>query len=174
MSKDQVYEGYASIPDVDSLKKNKHVVLEDLKDLPKIEEILKKFGTLEKRPHGSFFAESTFFLKKGSLRLRVSYCDKRFNIVAQKTDKFKNLTHKHERNFEVCSYYDFVSLEKVEPLLKRFFLLFKRKTPKRIKEARRQKFEQEIKGLKCKECEYYGNCYETYKDCKNYRPDLYD
>jgi hypothetical protein len=138
--------------------------------LEQTEEILKKFGKLIKRKSSSFYAENVFHLERNQLKMRIALCDRRFEIMVIKADNWDDLFGKRKA-FKLSTFQDWCQIDGIEHKLSTFFRLFKRKTPKKVKEARQKKFEELSKN--CSECEFYDNCCSTLKECRQLRKEEY-
>jgi len=116
--------------------KDKKSALAVIEDIPKIEEILEKFGELYGQLTEMWWAGIGWtILLKGRTRrfMEICYSDKRFKIRCLKGElihierhefhspiRRNNFMEKSEEIYSLCKYTDWVKLEDLEDLLRRF------------------------------------------------------
>lgn len=100
--------------------------VEDEKKLPEIEIILKRILKkanavfLKETDSGSMYSENVWSIKRGNLKIRIGFCDRRFEIYVNKIES----TDCWIRGFNLCKYTDWITMEHLEDKLMSFFALF--------------------------------------------------
>lgn len=104
----------------------KPIKLEDEKKLPEIEKVLKRLlkkenaTFLKETDSGSFYPENVWYIKRGGLKLRVGFCDNRFEIYVNKEKSDQCWIY----GYQITKYTDCMTLDKLEAKLVSFFALF--------------------------------------------------
>lgn len=119
----------------DEVDKDKALAV--INDIPKVEEILEKFGELWGQLTEMEYAGIGWTIKlKGRTRrfLEVAYSDRTFQIrclkgelieierseYSERVSRLNNFIHNYERNFTLCKHSNYIKLDNLEDFLTKF------------------------------------------------------